>query len=201
MYRIPVDYVPDRPYYSRKGRTYYKKHPRFPRKYTTSDIEQARQFWENNPPSPIYFKNWYNCFELNNANERIQVRKKFNDIELINDDVFQFKLPTHDPVDFTFLFGIKTADGIDFYSIHVDPALTNPEYQMDITIENPEKQWYCVLWVPRVFQIFQSQDSTRPIMVWFPTSPDPAYFDSHVIHDSLTSISVSSNYSFTIYNP
>lgn len=201
MYRIPVEYVPDRPYYSRKGRTYYKKHPRFPRKYTTSDIEQARQFWENNPPSPIYLQNWYNCFELNNANKRIQVRKKFDDIELINDDVFQFQLPTHDPVDFTFLFGIKTADGIDFYSIHVDPALANPGSLLDITIQNPENQWYCILWVPRVFQIFESPDSKRPIMVWFPTSPDPAYFDSRVTVESLTSIGVSSNYSFTIYNP
>lgn len=201
MYRIPVDYVPDRPYYSRKGRTYYKKHPRFPRKYTTSDIEQARQFWENNPPAPIYLQNWYNCFELNDANERIQVRKKFRDIELINDAVFQFILPTHDPIDFTFLIGIKTSDGIDFFCIPVDPSLTNTNTQLDITIQNPEKQWFCVLWVPRVFQIFESKDNKRPIMVWFPTSPDPTYVSSYVEEYSLLFLTSSSNFSFTIYNP
>lgn len=201
MYRIPVDYVPDRPYYSRKGRTHYKKHPRFPRKYTTSDIEQARQFWENNPPAPIYLQNWYNCFELNDANERIQVRKKFRDIELINDDVFQFILPTHDPIDFTFLIGIKTSDGIDFFCIPVDPSLTNTNTQLDITIQNLEKRWFCVLWVPRVFQIFESKDNKRPIMVWFPTSPDPTYVSSYVEEYSLLFLTSSSNFSFTIYNP
>lgn len=201
MYRIPIDYVPDCPYYSRKGRTYYKKHPRFPRKYTTSDIEQARQFWENNPPAPIYLQNWYNCFELNDANERIQVRKKFRDIELINDERFQFVLPTHNPIDFLFLVGIKTDDGIDFFCVSVDPSLTNTNNQLNLTIENPEKRWFCVLWVPRVFQIFESQDTKRPIMVWFPTSPDPMYISSYYEEYSLEFISSSTNFSFTIYNP
>lgn len=199
MYRIPVDYVSDRPYYSRKGRTYYKKYPRFPRKYTTSDIEQARQFWENNPPAPIYLQNWYNCFELNDSNERIQVRKKFRDIEFMNDETFQFELPTHNPIDFLFLFGIKTADGIDFFCFPVDPSFTDPK--LNITILNPERQWFCILWVPRVFQIFESRETNRPIMVWFPTSPDPTYVDARYEQYPLTFISESRHYSFTIYNP
>lgn len=199
MYHIPIDYVPDRPYYSRKGRTYYKKHPRFPRKYTISDIEQARKFWENNPPAPIYLQNWYNCFELDSSDQRIQVRKKFRDIEFMNDASFEFELPSHNPIDFLFLIGIKTADGIDFFCIHVDPSFSEPK--MTIKILNQEKQWFCVLWVPRVFQIFESFETTRPIMVWFPTSLDPLYVDSRYEQYPLTFLSQSKNYSFTIYNP
>lgn len=195
MYYIPQEYTPDNPYYSRKGRTMYRKHPVFPRNYTQKDIDFARKYWEQNnvplssyPNPPQLWINIYPPSTFPTKTSRIDL------FHLIysSTESFTWSATVPSPINFVIQIVINNqrTNTFDFYPIYLYPPNLQGK-SVSLTITNSDDVEYGFVTMPFELLIYPDSKSNDPLYNFVPSAIDPIIVEeqnttlnlSNVIYD------------------
>lgn len=170
MYYIPQEYTPDNPYYSRKGRTYYRKHPVVPRNYTKNDLEMVKSFFKHNP---IMKKKelWVNISDPSDLTSSVWT--DFYTFNYFNDEESDFHISDSlpDPVTNIVILVVQTDSKYYLFPYPIsDQISTSP---LDIVVHNPTNQKFTLFSVVSTFLQFKdTETSPSPSQVLSITSLD-----------------------------
>lgn len=184
MYSIPQEYTPEQPYYSRKGRTYYKKHPVYPRNYTQSDFKIVKQFFEKNPkitPKEL----WVSSNDPTDLNQLTRFNL-FSAIFYQNTDyTYQITDSLPDPVSIIIYLVVKDQGQFFFFPFPVSSDLATES--LDIVVLNPTQVKYCLFSAPSNLSFYDTQTSRLPSFVFSPSTNDGT---PYLVNSSTYSINV-----------
>lgn len=163
---------PDDPSLNRKGRTLYRKHPRYAStQYTQHDIEQAKKFWLMNPPPkpPMVCEYWILSFGPSELHQDPAYHNIFNETptNLQENEVhIADSLPNPSSI---FLYVIIPRDGgLVFYPFAFSPLLF--EKQVDLVVHNSASLDYLIMILPPLAFIKFSESDSEPSLIFTPST-------------------------------
>lgn len=163
---------PDDPSLNRKGRTLYRKHPRYAStQYTQHDIEQAKKFWLMNPPPkpPMVREYWILSFGPSELHQDPAYHNIFNETptNLRENEVhIADSLPNPSSI---FLYVIIPLDGgLVFYPYAFSSLLF--EKRVDLVVLNPDSKDYIIMILPPLAFIKFEESDSEPSLIFTPST-------------------------------
>lgn len=163
---------PDDPSLNRKGRTLYRKHPRYAStQYTQHDIEQAKKFWLMNPPPklPMVREYWILSFGPSELHQEPAYHNIFNETPTnLQENEVHIADSLPDPKSIFLYFIIPRDGGLVFYPYAFSPLLK--EKQVDLVVSNSQSLDYIIMILPPLAFIKFEESDSEPSLIFTPST-------------------------------